>query len=356
MKTVQFIYNEYKTIFQTPIDKVGEIGVSIPIPTFDSSTISELCAFTIERVKNRPILLELSAPIYIIGDLHGNIFDLIRIFILAVPPPTSRLLFLGDYVDRGQYSVEVVTLLFTFYCMFPDHVFLLRGNHEFESINEVYGFKTEVMTQYDNFDVFDQINEVFLYLPLAAVINNSIFCVHGGISPGLSSFKQFAKIKRPLLTYDVDFVSDLMWSDPSTTDKGYVRSSRGTGVTYGTQVTDEFLQQFGLQKIVRAHQCVKMGIAKFNRETVLTVFSSSNYSEADGNRCGIIFVGMDLKLQMFSLPPLTQYARSLCYLIEVQQNEAPEERKNSLALNIKLKELKTRKHSSVRVRKSSLWY
>ena len=313
------ILKGYNHLFNLSDDQFSEIGKSLPIPTFTENTLLQLCNLTIEQLKNLPTLLELNSPVYVVGDLHGNIFDLIRILNLARPPPHSCFLFLGDYVDRGQYSVEVVTLLFALLNAFPMQIIMLRGNHEFEDINQVYGFEGEVITHYGQLKLYRKFNESFSWLPLAAIINQKIFCVHGGISPALKSFDQITTLKRPITVLDIPFVSDLVWSDPSTESQLYGNSTRGVGTTFGEQAVDEFLSAFGIEKVIRAHQCVQYGIAKFFNNKVISVFSCSNYVDACGNRCGLIFIESSGTLQHFSLPPTEQIERSIINSMECER-------------------------------------
>ena len=303
------VLNEFKEILSLPPDKIGEVGVSVAIPTFEQSTVIELANRAKRNYMGMETLLNIERPVYVVGDIHGNIFDLIRILIMAQPPPTSRFLFLGDYVDRGQYSVECTTLLLALNIKYPDHVHLLRGNHEFERVNDIYGFKEECQSIYGNLDVYHALNEAFNYMPLAARIGKEIFAVHGGISPQISSFRQLKLVKRPIPTYDNSIACDLLWSDPSTETKEFLRSQRGNGVTFGTTAVRDFVRQFKLKHIIRAHQCVPYGIEKFAGDYVLTVFSCSNYTEGQNNRCGLIFVTMESELQLFSLPPINQIPR-----------------------------------------------
>ena len=337
-KVVQQVLNAYRPLIQElDISKCEEVGKTIAIPTFDEQVILELCAEAKRHLQRMDIVLELRAPIYIVGDIHGNIFDLIRILVSANPPPKSRMLFLGDYVDRGEYSIEVVTLLFALMCAYPDCVYLLRGNHEFESMNSTYGFLSEVTTQYNSKQLYETINEVFQYMPLIATLNNTIFCVHGGISPTLTSLDQIRKIRRPLPSYDVEFVSDLMWSDPCYKCKTYDESNRGLGVQFGVKALKDFLDTMKMKQMFRAHQCVMQGVLKFGEDMLYTVFSCSNYADSKGNRCGLLFVQPSLQIQMFALPAIEQIPRQSALVNRINVNDDFEMQANdSLALNVKL--------------------
>lgn len=349
-KAAQKVLKAYRPLLQElDITQCDQIGKTIPIPTFDEEIIFELCQDAKTHFQRQDIFLELMTPIYVVGDIHGNIFDLIRIIVSATPPPRSRLLFLGDYVDRGEYSIEVITLLFALMVTFPDCVFLLRGNHEFESMNSTYGFLAEVTTQYTSRNLYEVINDVFQYMPLAATLNKQIFCVHGGISPAVSNIDQIKKIRRPLPTYDVEYVSDLMWSDPCYECKNYDESNRGLGVQFGVKALKDFLNVVCMRRMFRAHQCVMPGVLKFGGDLLYTVFSCSNYADSKGNRCGLLFVQPNLQIQMFALPALEQIPRQDALLLRVDTSEELEmQAHDSLALNVQLFDITSlqRKNSS----------
>ena len=329
------VISRFESLLEIPENMINEIGTKIPLPTISENLIKDLCDLTLTVFKSKKTLVEVEAPIYIVGDIHGNIFDLLRILIYAKTPPTSRLLFLGDYVDRGQYSVEVISLLFALQCAYPDNITLLRGNHEFAHVNQAYGFYEEVLRQFGSPCVWKIVNDVFKYMPLAAIVSHSIFCVHGGLSPTLTDPHILEQFERPIETYENDLIGDILWSDPSYTDKDYDRSTRGSGVAFGVQAVAKFLRDSRLDCIVRAHQCVPLGILKFANGGLYTVFSSSNYEEHGTNRCGLIYVSKEKVIQAFSLPPLNIIKRSNVLFDSKINNFASQ----SLSLNIKLSEI-----------------
>jgi protein phosphatase len=298
----------------------AEIGRTIPIPTFSEETIRSLCDAAQRQFESMETVLDVTAPYYIIGDIHGNIFDLIRIIQLTCAPPSSRLLFLGDYVDRGDYSIEVITLLLSLFAMYPENVILLRGNHEFENVNTTYGFHAEVMARFQSRQLFEAFNRVFLWMPLVAVVNEVIFCVHGGIAPSLTSLHDIRRLRRPLLTCEVDPISDLVWSDPTSDCETYSKSVRGLGVQFGVQGLEAFLAVMGMRKLIRAHQCVQAGVSKFANDQLYTVFSCSAY-EGTTNHCGLLFMDRDLQIECFSLPPIEQIPKKDALIRTVEHDE-----------------------------------
>jgi protein phosphatase len=283
----------------------------------------ELCTAAIAHLQRQLVLLQLRAPIYVTGDIHGNLFDLVRLLVLANLPPASRFVFLGDYVDRGDYSLEVTTLLLALMIANPGYVLLLRGNHEFHETNADYGFRTEILNSYCGDELFTAFNEVFAWLPMAAVINSRFLCVHGGLSPRLRSLADIAQLERPILTLEQSpLATDLVWSDPTTSCPMFQESIRGQGTCFGIEAMKKFFAETGISTILRAHQCVHDGIDKWPGGMLYTVFSSSNYASTETNRCGLLFVRPSLEIETFSLPPGFTLPRKQATFRKVSANEA----------------------------------
>ncbi|KAJ8598120.1 hypothetical protein CTAYLR_007398 [Chrysophaeum taylorii] len=162
----------------------------------EDNEIRMLCVRAREVFMNQPILLELEAPIKICGDIHGQYHDLLRLFEYGGFPPEANYLFLGDYVDRGKQSLETICLLLAFKIKFPENFFILRGNHECASINRIYGFYDECKRRY-NIKMWKTFTDCFNCLPVAAIVDEKIFCCHGGLSPELQQIDQIKRIIRP---------------------------------------------------------------------------------------------------------------------------------------------------------------
>jgi protein phosphatase len=330
----------YKPLLTLDGAQCYEIGRSFPIPTFGKDIVMSLCTAARKIFERTDIVTNIAAPFYVIGDIHGNIFDLLRILILAHPPPRSRLLFLGDYVDRGEYSIEVITLLFAFLVKYPGSLVMLRGNHEFESLNKNYGLHSDISAQYSSDLLFNLINVTFSWMPLVAVLSDNIFCVHGGISPRLTSLSQIREIKRPLTSYDSDYVADLVWSDPCADSKTYDDSVRGLGVRFGAAALQSFLTAMNMKTVFRAHQCVLPGVSRFGADQLFTIFSCSRYDGQD-NRCGLLLVNAELEIEFFSLPPIEQIPRETAFLkrCAVEQIIQEIQAEESIALSVKLQDI-----------------
>ncbi|XP_022700121.1 serine/threonine-protein phosphatase PP1-like isoform X2 [Varroa jacobsoni] len=215
--------------------------------------IMDLCDLVTPIFYSQPTLLDLDVPVHIVGDIHGQFSDLLRILEQGGFPPKTNYLFLGDYVDRGRASLEVIALLFIYKIRFPEHVFLLRGNHESLRINAVYGFFLECMNRFDAI-LYHRINEVFGYLPLAAVVGEKIFCCHGGLSPDLRDLRQVACMDRPIPEVPQEgLVCDLLWADPYMGSE-WRRSDRGVSYLFGVPQLNAFLEKNNFDLLCRAHQ------------------------------------------------------------------------------------------------------
>lgn len=145
---------------------------------------------------SQPIFLELEAPIKICGDIHGQYYDLLRLFEYGGYPPEANYLFMGDYVDRGKQSIETISLLFAYKIKYPENFFLLRGNHETSAINRIYGFYDECKKRY-SIKLWKLFCDSFNCLPISALIDDKIICMHGGLSPKLNALEDIARILRP---------------------------------------------------------------------------------------------------------------------------------------------------------------
>jgi serine/threonine-protein phosphatase 2A catalytic subunit len=218
----------------------------------------------------------------VFGDLHGQVIDLIELFRMhGTPGKANPCLFLGDYVNRGRYSVEVLTLLFLLKARFPYSVFLLRGNHEDGRICRAYGHYDALIQLYpqDHATVWEACLDCFKVLPIAAVVNQKYLCVHGGLGPDVKSMNDIANLTRRIDEYEPDSViAQLLWSDPTTESKElWSPSPRGCGFLWNEAATTSFLQTNSLQMIIRAHQLVMQGYEQVHNDQVVTIFSAPNY-------------------------------------------------------------------------------
>jgi len=235
-----------------------------------------------------PPLLELKSPINICGDLHGQLYDLLRIFNIIGIPPNANYLFLGDYVDRGFHSIETISLLFAFKIKYPNNFFILRGNHETASICRDYGLYEDCKSRFST-HLWKILTDSFNYMPLAAVVNDKIFCCHGGISPELENIKDINNWQRPSELPDVGVFCDLLWADPSDDTADYIyNADRKTSYCFGANAVDNFLKKNNLGMICRAHECVDDGYRFFFDRKLISIFSAPLYSKGEYSNSGAV--------------------------------------------------------------------
>lgn len=258
-----------------------------------------------ENAKNifmkQPMLLKVSAPIKICGDIHGQYKDLLNLFDFGGYPPDVNYLFLGDYVDRGKQSLETICLLFAYKIKYPSMMHLLRGNHESASINKIYGFFDECKRRY-NIKIWKYFTDAFNCMPISALVSDRIICMHGGISPSLRNLNQIEKISRPTEIPDEGLLCDLLWSDPENI-QGWGDNDRGVSITYGTDVVKNFLENVDLDLICRAHQVVEEGYEFFADRHLVTIFSAPNYCGEFDNAGAFMSVDADLTCSFQILKP-----------------------------------------------------
>jgi serine/threonine-protein phosphatase PP1 catalytic subunit len=274
-------------------------GKQVQLP---ETHIRQLCHRSREIFLEQPMLLELAAPINILGDIHGQYDDLIRHFEKCGYPPHANYLFLGDYVDRGKRSLETICLVLAYKIRYPNNFFLLRGNHECASINRIYGFYDECKRRY-NIKLWKTFTDCFNCLPIAAMVESTILCMHGGLSPDLHDLDQLRSIERPLDVPDHGLLCDLLWADPDEDISGWGENDRGVSFTFGGDVVRHFLKKHDLSLIVRAHQVVEDGYQFFQKRKLVTLFSAPNYCGEFDNAAALMVVSEDLTCSFRILPP-----------------------------------------------------
>ncbi|KXS22406.1 Serine/threonine protein phosphatase [Gonapodya prolifera JEL478] len=264
--------------------------------------IRYLCLKAREIFVNQPVLLDLEAPIKICGDIHGQYYDLLRLFEYGGFPPESNYLFLGDYVDRGKQSLETISLLLAYKIKYPENFFILRGNHESASINRIYGFYDECKRRY-SISLWKTFTDCFNCLPVAALIEDRILLMHGGLSPDLQNLDQIRRIMRPTEVPDAGLLCDLLWSDPEADTTGWNENDRGASFTFGPDVVARFLRKHDLDLICRAHQVVEDGYEFFAKKQLVTIFSAPNYCGEFDNAGAIMSVDESLMCSFQILKP-----------------------------------------------------
>lgn len=281
------------------------------------------------------LIKNLKPPIKIFGNLHGNYNDLMRFFdIWRAPTETGDIcsfdyVFLGNYVDRGSQSLEVICLLLALKLKYPRQIFLLRGNHEDRNVNKYLGFAQECAARFnENVDdpnsIFQKMNDLFEWMPLGAVVadkttQNRILCIHGGIGNSIVKLEDIDKIQRPLrislgnITDTVQQMSmDLIWSDPTASDEVLGMQSntirdpqkQNNIMCYGPDIVDKFLKQNQISMIVRSHQNPVDAIDKFSANQLITITSTTNYCGTTNNNGCMIIIQKRLVISPKIIQPL----------------------------------------------------
>jgi len=249
--------------------------------------VKALCAKAREILVEESNVQRVDPPVTICGDVHGQFYDLKELFKIGDDCPETNYLFLGDFVDRGFYSVETFLLLLALKVRYPDRITLIRGNHESRQITQVYGFYDECLRKYGSVNVWRYCTEIFDYLSLSAIICDTLFCVHGGLSLSINTLDQIRAIDRKQEVPHDGPMCDLLWSDPEDIE-GWGVSPRGAGYLFGGDVVKKWNETNGLTCIARAHQLVMEGYKYMFNEALVTVWSAPNYCYRCGNVAAIL--------------------------------------------------------------------
>ncbi|ODQ67441.1 Metallo-dependent phosphatase [Nadsonia fulvescens var. elongata DSM 6958] len=252
--------------------------------------VNALCSKVKELLIKESNVVHIQSPVTVVGDIHGQFHDLLEIFKIGGPCPDTNYLFLGDYVDRGLFSVETITLLVCLKLRYPSRINLIRGNHESRGITQTYGFYTECLRKYDSANVWMYFTDMFDFLTLSVVIDNSIFCVHGGLSPTIHSIDQIKVVDRFKEIPHEGPMADLVWSDPDDTKSDFSLSPRGAGYTFGIEIVKKFLYMNNMHHILRAHQLCQEGYQVLFDNRLSTVWSAPNYCYRCGNLASVLEV------------------------------------------------------------------
>jgi serine/threonine-protein phosphatase 2B catalytic subunit len=276
----------------------------------------EIISQATQILVQEPNVLAIKEPVTICGDIHGQYFDLLKLFDVGGDPKNTQYLFLGDYVDRGYFSLECVLLLYTYKINRPDNFFLLRGNHECRHLTDYFTFKEECEKKYDS-EVYDAFMDSFDTLPLAALILNSqekaqFLCVHGGLSPDIETLEDIENINRFREPPPNGPMCDILWADPA---EDYANddiefkfnSVRGCSYSYGYRAVSNFLERNSILTLIRAHEAQDEGFRMYKKSlktqfpTCITIFSAPNYLEAYNNKAAImIYANNVINIKQFN--------------------------------------------------------
>jgi diadenosine tetraphosphatase ApaH/serine/threonine PP2A family protein phosphatase len=288
--TIQNLFLIYSDIASTDAEMYANKKKRLILPKITQVLLSQICNQAASAFQQDKMVIEINEEVIIVGDLHGHILDLLRILNTFGMPPNVSYLFLGDLVDRGDFSLETVTLILVMKILFPKNVFVVRGNHEFTEMCEYCGFYEELSNVYGNTLVRTAFNHCFSYIPFAAIVQKSYLCVHGGIGPTLENIDQIKEIQRPILDYNAEPILSLLWSDPDSSVTQFRASQRGLGFVFGYSPLVRMLKHNGLTCLIRGHECVQEGMETQLKGKCITVFSASNYCNLQPNKAAVLTI------------------------------------------------------------------
>jgi len=296
------VYQCYNKIIKTyEFDKECS---QVVFPRFPEHVIDKLCKSVTTLFQEEPVVLSVSGPCIIVGDLHGHLIDLMRILKKHGMPLNHSYLFLGDIVDRGEFSLETLILVFALKIKYPQNVFVIRGNHEFEQMYSTCGFYKEIMSIYSKDTIISSFETAFSFLPLAGIVGVHHFCIHGGIGPAISSLSNLYTELRPISDFNSEKVSSAVWSDPlETIEKPFVPSNRGKGYFFNKKALSSFLQTNYLKTLIRGHEMIQEGVVSSFDGMLYTVFSASNYCGSCSNKSGVLVIHENSSITTHTFEP-----------------------------------------------------
>ncbi|KHN88262.1 Serine/threonine-protein phosphatase PP1-gamma catalytic subunit [Toxocara canis] len=295
MNYAEFLDRHYQNV-QPGVHRIKYALIELSTLIRDASTV----------LQTENTLIEIRPPITICGDLHGQFNDLVNIFLLIGQPPWKRYLFLGDYVDRGGMQLECICLLLAYKVLYPDRIYLLRGNHECARVNKRYGFYDDCIRVFQHpngINIWEKFQRLFNLLPVAALIEGKIFCMHGGLSPSMRSFQDIRNAIKPLRNPSKGLITDLLWADPDPDILNWHVSSRGSGFYFGEHVIAETCATLGVDLVIRAHQMCLGGFCAFPSKKLITIFSAPSYSNNFYNASSVMHVDEHLNCRLNAFVP-----------------------------------------------------
>ncbi|KAI5200743.1 hypothetical protein E4T39_05620 [Aureobasidium subglaciale] len=267
-------------------------------------------------LEKEPNLLEMDAPITVCGDVHGQYYDLMKLFEVGGDPADTRYLFLGDYVDRGYFSIECVLYLWALKIWYPNTLWLMRGNHECRHLTDYFTFKLECKHKYSE-AVYEACMKSFCALPLAAVMNKQFLCIHGGLSPELHTLEDLKSIDRFREPPTHGLMCDILWADPledfgqEKTQEYFVHNHvRGCSYFFSYPAACAFLEKNNLLSIIRAHEAQDAGYRMYRKTrttgfpSVMTIFSAPNYLDVYNNKAAVLkYENNVMNIRQFNCTP-----------------------------------------------------
>ncbi|CAJ0579794.1 unnamed protein product, partial [Mesorhabditis spiculigera] len=304
--------------------KVGQANGRMTT-TIKELELLKMCKEAKAVFKSQPSLIEIDPPVIIVGDIHGQYADLLRIFNGSGFPPDKNYMFLGDYVDRGSKNLEVISLLFCYKILYPEHFFLLRGNHECLNVNKVYGFLEECNRRYKSMRLWQFFQDVFNMMPIVGIVGGRILCMHGGLSRDIDSLDTLRALRRPVMPMTASIELDLLWADPEKGIQGFKANSRGVSSVFGEDVVEEFCKRLDIDLVARAHQVVQDGYEFFADRKLVTIFSAPQYCGQFDNSAATMEIADTMQCSFQVYKPTAKSVRLAMAKIKELQLESSQE-------------------------------
>ena len=312
------VFKFYRDIIEHPVEDYETKKRALLLPIVPIGVLRALCSRATQIFTDEKTVLQVNQDVTVVGDLHGHLLDLFRILKEFGFPPTRKYLFLGDIVDRGEFSMETLILILVMKVLWPRSVFVIRGNHEFSEMWEHCGFLREIEYCYTDLNVPTMLQNMFACVPIGALVYDKILCIHGGIGPSVKEVSMIQNLYKPIYSFDQGIITDLLWSDPSDTVDEFGPSPRGTGHLYGAVSLAKFINDNKLDLLVRGHECIETGVQYALDNKVVTVFSASTYCNAMNNVAGILHLKKEAEPEAVTFRPLKYVLRASAMFIPSQ--------------------------------------
>ena len=256
-------------------------------------------------------IVEISSPVTICGDIHGQFFDLLELFRIGGRLPHTNYLFLGNYINRGYYSIETLSLLLCLKIRYPKRIYLIRGNQECEEYSYIYGFYDECIRKYGDDIIYKYFINLFNYLPLCVLVSGKILCIHRGLSRFLKTLDDIKKINRikKFSSCDDNPILDLLWNEPQDLE-GFSFALKGKGEFFGKDITKEFCRNNGLDIIIRGQNCIKNGYSLTHDGKLVSICSSPNYLYRCGNEGAFMEIEENMNYNFYTFDSAPRRGKS----------------------------------------------
>lgn len=296
------IFRAYVGVLKRSMIAPEDVGTSIPLPRIDEGRMIDLCQNSLKLIKDSKNIVAVGSPCYVIGNINGNIRDLLRILCHIERLDDNNFLFLGGYVNKGQFSLETITLILSLLCLYPDSVHLLRGSDEFESECVKGGFIEEIHQIYGEGTILVQLfMELFSWLPFIGIVNQHFFCVHSGISKHVNALKKVRDIPRPIVNLENNMIKDFVTAEYNDEISNFETSDKTKTTLYGKQAFDNFFKSTGTRRLIRSHNPTEECLYASGKG--INIFSNSNYNSTM-NKCSFCSITKENKLIGHELFPM----------------------------------------------------